>query len=673
MIIPPSRALLCRLGIACALLTIIAFVGTAAQAQDRTEPRLDLRQIDPTSVRLVDPVFLPPISETCGLTATEFKGMSVTLAPTGSAKRSKQTATFVVDYGPGFLQNPAAREAFQRAVDTWSTHLRSDVTIRIDASFGNLGAGVLGGARPAYVIGDINGESLVVAVDLLEAVNGQALEDLNPASTRTDSDPEIFAQFNSERTDWNFDEGPAGPGEIDFETVVLHEIGHGLQFASTFEYNGSSGSSACNGQTGNACYGFGTGFPSTFDREAVLFQSTTETEEFLIDLDNPSRDLADAVQVSAAEFTTEQVRFSGPGATANGSIDNGPQPPILYFPGSWEPGSSGSHVDEATYPPTSADALMTPRFGFGETTRLPGPVVCGMLGDMGWPLGDDCLRYVRDPLSFQLASSDVVGGSATFEWVVSEATQVDSYTVLRQFFDGAFEPVATLPGSTDPVFTDSNLGLGRYTYRLDFTRPEGSAGTVVEQPTVEIDISQVGASVRSQNTDSPRSDIVVDWQVPPATDGFTYIIERRRGSGDRNPYEEVARGLDTEFVDANLFPGVYGYRIRAVTNGSNEVSSVTAEAEISTDEDVFISGPNPNPVSQGRSQAMLSVTSQDGQEATVAVYNTLGQQVFTIDVTLRRNAATPVAIPTRELSSGMYFVQIRAEEFTTTRQMAVTR
>jgi len=668
------RACFLRLGVLFGLLLSVSFVGSSAHAQETRDRESIIRQIDPTTVRPIDPSLLPPIAETCGLTAKPFEGTSVTESPRSSDKAAKQSATFIVDYGPGFQQNPAAVAAFERAVATWETHIQSDVPIRIDASFADLGVGVLGGARGAYVVGDLNGQDVVVAINLLEAANGQALETLNPSSGRSSEDPEIIAQFNSDRNDWNFDEGPAASNEIDFETVVLHEIGHGLQFASTFEYNGSSGDNDCNGQTGTACYGFGTGFPSTFDQEVVLFQSTTGDEQLLIDLPNPSAELADAVQTSAIEFQTEQVRFSGPNASVNGAIDNGPQPPILYFPASWRDGSSGSHVDESTYPPSSADALMSPEFGFGETTRLPGPVVCGMLDDMGWPLGVNCLQYARDPAAFRLADRDVVGGGATLSWLVTEAVEVSSYTVQRQFFDGPFEPVATLDGSTDPSFTDTGLGLGEYTYRLDFTRPDGSTGTVSDRPTVTIDIVDVEVTVQAGDPDSPQSDMLVEWQVPPATSGFTYIVERRRGSSVRdNPFEEAGRTTTSQFVDENLFPGVYAYRIRALSAGQNEVRSTTSEAEITSEDDVFISGPNPNPVAQGLSQAELTITSQTQQEATVSVYNTIGQLVYNTDLQLRQNAATPINIPTSELASGMYFIQVRAEEFTTTRRMVVAR
>jgi len=216
--------------------------------------------------------------------------------------------------------------------------------------------------------------------------------------------------------------------------------------------------------------------------------------------------------------------------------------------------------------------------------------------------------------------------------------------------------------------------LGEYTYRLDFTRPDGSTGTVSDRPTVTIDIVDVEVTVQAGDPDSPQSDMLVEWQVPPATSGFTYIVERRRGSSVRdNPFEEAGRTTTSQFVDENLFPGVYAYRIRALSAGQNEVRSTTSEAEITSEDDVFISGPNPNPVAQGLSQAELTITSQTQQEATVSVYNTIGQLVYNTDLQLRQNAATPINIPTSELASGMYFIQVRAEEFTTTRRMVVAR
>ena len=56
----------------------------------------------------------------------------------------------------------------------------------------------------------------------------------------------------------------------------------------------------------------------------------------------------------------------------------------LYAPGSWQSGSSFSHLDENAYPAGDADALMTPQLSPGEVVRDPGPIVRQVFQDMGW-------------------------------------------------------------------------------------------------------------------------------------------------------------------------------------------------------------------------------------------------------------------------------------------------
>jgi hypothetical protein len=86
---------------------------------------------------------------------------------------------------------------------------------------------------------------------------------------------------------------------------------------------------------------------------------------------NPSQELL-------SYLTSGDLFWSGPaGTTANSG-----KPVKLYSPPQWEPASSYSHLDDATYD-GGPDALLT---SAGED--LPsidvGPRVLGMLGDIGW-------------------------------------------------------------------------------------------------------------------------------------------------------------------------------------------------------------------------------------------------------------------------------------------------
>ena len=57
----------------------------------------------------------------------------------------------------------------------------------------------------------------------------------------------------------------------------------------------------------------------------------------------------------------------------------------LYAPGTWNSGSSYSHLDQSFN--GTPNALMTYSLGFGESEHSPGPVTEGLLQDIGWTMG----------------------------------------------------------------------------------------------------------------------------------------------------------------------------------------------------------------------------------------------------------------------------------------------
>jgi hypothetical protein len=54
----------------------------------------------------------------------------------------------------------------------------------------------------------------------------------------------------------------------------------------------------------------------------------------------------------------------------------------MYTPAIYEPGSSVSHLDEATYSKSGIDAVMTPNLDAGEVFHQPGPLLLAMMEDM---------------------------------------------------------------------------------------------------------------------------------------------------------------------------------------------------------------------------------------------------------------------------------------------------
>ena len=278
-----------------------------------------------------------------------------------NGKTSAATATFIVTY-LGFPPDGKAKDAFQKAVDIWSTLIESSVPIRITAVWqvitdeNGSTTNILGGANPGTYFTNFDGSQFSFSwypVALAEKMAGLELNDV--------SDPDIFAQFNSANPNWSFNlDGLPVAGKTDFVTVVLHEIGHGLGITKSYVVNGNNGD-----------------ISSLFSPLHVVYDNFIEKssgENLVQNFIPPSAPLKTELTSGAVYFRSPQLTKpqSGPDERAR-----------LYAPATFEPGSSIAHLDEATYN-VSNNALMTPQIGTAEVHHDPGPIVMKMLGDMGW-------------------------------------------------------------------------------------------------------------------------------------------------------------------------------------------------------------------------------------------------------------------------------------------------
>ncbi len=240
-----------------------------------------------------------------------------------------------------------AKTEVQAAVDVWAANFSSTVPIQIDATWGRASSwGILGSARPVNFFSSFAGapdQSLWYASALANALAGKDLDKANP---------DIVIQVNS-NGGWNTrGDGTPTSREYDLESVFMHEIAHGLGFLSNDAYDTNSGTASLDQ-------------PTPFD--AYL---QTPDNQRLADLPSPSRDLALAL--------TNSLVWSG----ANGVNANGGVKPKLYTPSTYEPGSSTSHLDEATFSKAGLDSVMTPNLDPGEIFKEPGPLLLAMLQDL---------------------------------------------------------------------------------------------------------------------------------------------------------------------------------------------------------------------------------------------------------------------------------------------------
>lgn len=305
-----------------------------------------------------------------------------TKAPTGPRAfltTGPTLSTWQVSYDAGFQANPLAEAAFQRAVNLWSLNVTSKAPIIVHASLKALRPGQLGGAGPAGFAVNDGGvyspastaypDALANAIASRQA--GRPVDVDPPSATSTGED--IDAEFTSDPTLFSYGADPATvpPTQYDFESVVLHELGHGLGFIGAVTVDPGT-------LVGTYDPGSPTPYPFIYDR-------LTGTGDGAAVLDRPrgSTAMRDAVTSNSLYW------FGVHGAAA----DRGREPRLFApsdpsAPGAdasgWQQGSSYSHLSDVSYPNGDPDSLMTPFAEPGEAVRDPGNIVLGMFQDMGW-------------------------------------------------------------------------------------------------------------------------------------------------------------------------------------------------------------------------------------------------------------------------------------------------
>lgn len=330
-----------------------------------------------------------------------------------------------------------ARAEVQSALDTWAANFKSEVEVNVSATWGrSSNSDVLGSARPgSYFAGFVGApdSSLWYPSALANALANKDLDRDNP---------EIIIQVNS-AANWNQrgDDKPRST-EYDLESVILHEVAHGLGFLSADVYD--------------KFFGYGSiDQPTPFD----AYIQTPDGRR-LADLPTPSLELGKAL--------TSPLYWIG----ENGKRANGGEKLKMYTPTTYEPGSSVSHLDEATFSNSGADAVMTPNLDAGEVFHQPGPLLLAMMEDMRAkpPVGlavsvPDTPRNVEALISNQSAI-------ITFDPPANaRAAQVSSYTVknLKTGFINV--------GTTSPILIKGLKNGTSYTFAVS---AQNKLGTSVE-------------------------------------------------------------------------------------------------------------------------------------------------------------------------------------------------
>jgi hypothetical protein len=401
-----------------------------------------------TSIGLIVAILVAPIS----LPAANALGVKVAPAGWGYIYASGKTASVQstprapsvnIEKKSNFIVNfntvpTVARAAVQAAIDVWSENFSSTVPINVNVSWGRASSyGILAAASAKNNFANfINApdKTLYYAAALANALAGK---DIDP------NNPELEITITSDAPWYYGVDGKCPPKSYDLESVILHEMGHGLGFISGNYYDQYSG------------YGR-IDLPTPFDAYTQLPDGRR-----LADMPSPS--------IETGKALTSPLYWSGENAI---KANNGVKPP-LYVPSIYEPGSSVSHLDERTFSQAGANSVMTPNLDSGEVFHLPGSLLLAMIDDMrvkppvGIPFGTP-----QPPQNVKALVSDK---SAIVEFdppVNFRSAQISSYEVKNvQSGD------SVIVNDSPAIITGLNNGT-KYTFTVSATNSLGISNTV---------------------------------------------------------------------------------------------------------------------------------------------------------------------------------------------------
>ena len=411
----------------------------------------------------------------------------------------------------------AQSDAFNRAVATWSHAVASTEKITVDVCVQPLPEGQLGGAGPAG-FQKFGGAYFPDALaNAITGANGNGAYDDGTAI------PDISAVFSNADL-YYYGADPAGisgatcsatpdSGCYDFESVVLHELGHGLGFVGSVDRN----------QAGHATYGMD---PANGDLTPFVYDLFTETTDGtpILKYGNFSTSLYNAV-------TGNVVYWNGP----EGSAADAGREPRLYAPPSWLEGSSYSHLSDASYPQGDANSLMTPYAEAKDVTRDPGEVTLGMLRDMGWvtpALPGSAYVPLADPV--QVLNWGIVNNGATKDLVIAGANGVPA---------NATAVVLNLSAAATP---SANSQLAVYARPRPGPQPPPArvpnlvaAAGYTKDGLATVPLAYQGVRFRNAGGSSRNFAVVVGYFVPSgSTTGVPYtsvpdhrVVDSRNGTG----------------------------------------------------------------------------------------------------------------------------------------------
>jgi hypothetical protein len=253
------------------------------------------------------------------------------------------------------------------------------------------------------------------------------------------------------------------------------------------------------------------------------------------------------------------------------------------------------------------------------------------------------------------------------------------YTVT----DGDTTFVFRVQGGDESALDGESIPTGTFTYEgvvgqyNDFGGVDSDEGyqLIPVRPETALPVEMAGFDA-VQNGGA----VELRWQTASETNNAGFNIQHKTDRGWTTlgfVESKASAGTATEAlsyrytVGRDLDPGTHRFRLEQTDlDGSTSLSSVET-VDVSMDAALRITAPAPNPAA---GITTFSVGAKEAADATVALYNVLGQRVKTLSQRpLTAGQMRDVTFDASALPSGIYFVRLQANGQTRTERLTVVR
>jgi len=281
-----------------------------------------------------------------------------------------------------------------------------------------------------------------------------------------------------------------------------------------------------------------------------------------------------------------------------------------------------------------------------------------------------------------IMNSQLLSQTVTLAWSPSSNLAIASYGIYRSIHcDTNFVLIATI-NHPDTIYTDPSVQFGNiYFYAatsIDNVGNESGFSNVIDtllHNTSPVELSFFSCQVI-------ESTVLLTWTTTTEQNNFGFEIQRSDGRADNFEKIGFVQGngttnepRDYQHSDEDLATGVYFYRLKQIDFNGDYALSKVIEVSVNVPNKFYLGQNYPNPFNAGTS---ISYVIPEAGQVQLVIYNTGGARVFNAVNKFQEAGShsyhwNGLSETGDGLASGVYYYQIKVNEYSSLKKMTLVK